>query len=308
MELDLAARRNLELTETLRGKEKKGSLLWVLDKTKTPMGGRCIRSWLERPLLSVTAISKRNSAVSALAVNAGKDVSCTVFEDSLYGTTSSVAREFLTDSSRKSGDFSVIPAESTVKNDAGEDITVVNDYYAVLFLDRNDNEMPLANVRHILVNFEGGTTDEAGNTVYTDEEKATALAEAEAILDEFLAGEATDASFAALANEKTDDFASSTTGGLYEDITPEQGIYVESFTNWAVDPTREAGDTGIIESPYGYHVMYYVGDDEVTYRDHMITERIRTESLETWYNEILQSATVTPGDTSRLNRDIVLAN
>ena len=69
MELDLAARRNLELTVTLRGKEKRGSLLWVLDKTKTPMGGRCIRSWLERPLLSVTAISKRNSAVAALVDN-----------------------------------------------------------------------------------------------------------------------------------------------------------------------------------------------------------------------------------------------
>ena len=66
MELDLTARRNLELTETLRSKEKKGSLLWVLDKTRTPMGGRCLRSWLERPLLSVTAINKRNSAVAAL--------------------------------------------------------------------------------------------------------------------------------------------------------------------------------------------------------------------------------------------------
>ena len=66
MELDLTARRNLELTETLRGKEKKGSLLWVLDKTHTPMGGRMLRSWLERPLLSVTAICKRSAAVEAL--------------------------------------------------------------------------------------------------------------------------------------------------------------------------------------------------------------------------------------------------
>ena len=66
MELDLTARRNLELTETLRSKEKKGSLLWVLDKTKTPMGGRCLRGFLERPLLSVTAISRRNAAVAAL--------------------------------------------------------------------------------------------------------------------------------------------------------------------------------------------------------------------------------------------------
>ena len=66
LELDLTARRNLELTETLRNKEKKGSLLWGLDKTKTPRGGRCLRSWLERPLLSVTAINRRSSAVAAL--------------------------------------------------------------------------------------------------------------------------------------------------------------------------------------------------------------------------------------------------
>ena len=69
MELDLAARRNHELTETLRSKEKKGSLLWVLDKTRTPMGGRCLRSFLERPLLSVTAITRRNGAVAALVDN-----------------------------------------------------------------------------------------------------------------------------------------------------------------------------------------------------------------------------------------------
>ena len=66
LELDLTARRNLELTETLQRREKKGSLLWVLDKTKTPMGGRMLRSWLERPLLSVTAIAKRSGAVAAL--------------------------------------------------------------------------------------------------------------------------------------------------------------------------------------------------------------------------------------------------
>ena len=66
MELDLTARRNLELTETLRGKEKRGSLLWVLDKTKTAMGARLLRSYLERPLLSVAAISRRSAAVEAL--------------------------------------------------------------------------------------------------------------------------------------------------------------------------------------------------------------------------------------------------
>ena len=66
MELDLTARRNLELTETLRGGEKKGSLLWVLDKTCTPMGHRLIRAWLERPLLSPVQIGKRQGAVADL--------------------------------------------------------------------------------------------------------------------------------------------------------------------------------------------------------------------------------------------------
>ena len=66
MELDISARRNLELTETLRSKEKKGSLLWVLDKTKTAMGARMLRSWLERPLLSVRDIDRRADCVERL--------------------------------------------------------------------------------------------------------------------------------------------------------------------------------------------------------------------------------------------------
>ncbi len=66
MELDLDARRNLELTQTMRSKEKKGSLLWVLDKTHTAMGGRMIRSWLERPLLDPTEIIHRQAAVEEL--------------------------------------------------------------------------------------------------------------------------------------------------------------------------------------------------------------------------------------------------
>jgi len=66
MELDIHTRRNLELTETLRLGEKKGSLLWVLDKTKTPMGGRLLRSWLEKPLLTPAVIKRRLNAVDEL--------------------------------------------------------------------------------------------------------------------------------------------------------------------------------------------------------------------------------------------------
>ena len=66
MELDWTTRRNLELTESLRSGEKRGSLLWVLDKTKTPMGGRMLRAWVERPLLSPVAIKRLLSAVNEL--------------------------------------------------------------------------------------------------------------------------------------------------------------------------------------------------------------------------------------------------
>ena len=69
MELDLTARRNLELTETMRAKEKRGSLLWVLDQTKTAMGSRMLRSWLEKPLLSPKRINARLDAVEELVQN-----------------------------------------------------------------------------------------------------------------------------------------------------------------------------------------------------------------------------------------------
>ena len=69
MELDIHTRRNLELTESLRSREKKGSLLWVLDKTKTPMGARLLRNWLVAPLQNPAAILERLDAVGALAAD-----------------------------------------------------------------------------------------------------------------------------------------------------------------------------------------------------------------------------------------------
>ena len=66
MELDLIARRNLELCETMRTKEKKGTLLWVLDHTRTAMGSRLIRQWLEKPLYNPLHIARRQQAVGAL--------------------------------------------------------------------------------------------------------------------------------------------------------------------------------------------------------------------------------------------------
>ena len=66
MLLDSSTRRNLELTETLREKQKRGSLLWVLDKTKTAMGARTLRSYIEQPLIDLKEITKRQDAIETL--------------------------------------------------------------------------------------------------------------------------------------------------------------------------------------------------------------------------------------------------
>lgn len=69
MKIDVSSRRNLELTETMRNRERKGTLLWVLDKTKTAMGKRLIRSWLEQPLISLPKIEKRHHALTEITEN-----------------------------------------------------------------------------------------------------------------------------------------------------------------------------------------------------------------------------------------------
>ena len=66
MALDMSARRNLELTRSMMTGDKKHSLLWVIDKTKTPMGKRLIRRWLENPLLSIPKITRRQNAVAEM--------------------------------------------------------------------------------------------------------------------------------------------------------------------------------------------------------------------------------------------------
>ena len=115
----------------------------------------------------------------------------------------------------------------------------------------------VSDVRHILVAVEGGTTDENGATTYTDAEWEACYAKAEEILNEWKSGEATEESFAALVPLYTDDTGSSSTGGLYEGITPTSS-YVEEFLTWAVDMNRQPGDTDIVKTQYGCHIMYFV--------------------------------------------------
>lgn len=259
-------------------------------------------------LVAFNNVDELNAAIAALPVNEGSlTAKSTTFTNSLYSSVSTMYADWLADSSRKTGDCTIVENETTVSNEDGTTETVVNDYYVVLYLDREDNNMPMANIRHILLNVEGGTTDENGNTVFTEVEKTVARVEAETILADLTNdGVVTDEEFAAAAMEHSDDTASAPYGGLYEDITPAEGLYEKEFQDWAVDPAREVGETGIIETAYGFHIMYYVGDSELSYRDSMIAEEIRTNTVSAWYNEILESGAIELKDTSRLSTDIVL--
>ena len=248
-----------------------------------------------------------NAAIAKLDLGENAPAEATVRNNVLLTSSSNNIRQWLADSNRKVGDFTVVANESTTTDEDGVETTTVNGYTAYVFTARNDNLDPMVNVRHILASFEGGTTDDNGVTTYSDEEKAAALEKAESILASYLDGELTEEAFAELAKTNSADTGSAANGGLIEDIAAAQGLYVQPFTDWSVDPARKPGDTGIIETTYGYHVMYFVGQDELTYRDSMIREDILNDSVTTWYNDILATAEIVEKDTSNLNRDVVLS-
>ena len=249
-----------------------------------------------------------DAAIAAMPINADAETpaASTAQEDVAYSKVLSTIRDWVADTARKSGDITYLASTSTSTDDDGNETTTTTGYYVVLFGSANDNEYPLANVRHILVKFQGGTKDGNGNTTYSDEEKNAAKATAEALLTEWKNGDANEESFAALAGEKSEDPGSSENGGLYEDVYP--GQMVANFNDWCFADGRKAGDAGIVESTYGYHVMFYSGDSETTYRDYLVTKALRSTESETWYNNLLDNAAVTEGSMKYLKTDLVLSS
>ena len=115
----------------------------------------------------------------------------------------------------------------------------------------------LVNVRHILVYPEGADGTNLATQEFSEEAWAASEKKAQEILDQFLAGDKTEESFAALANEYSEDPGSNTNGGLYENVS--EGEMVAAFNDWCFDAARQVGDTGIVKTNYGYHVMYFSG-------------------------------------------------
>ena len=188
--------------------------------------------------------------------------------------------DWMKDASRKAGDVAAFP-------DADEDPTT---YIAVLYLSREDNHYKTANVRHILIKAEA-----AEDGTYSDEAKAAAKARAEEILAEYQAGDKTEESFAALANEYSEDTGSNTNGGLYENVA--HGQMVEEFDAFCFGG-HKAGDTAIVYgesgSYAGYHVMYYVGEGDL-YSNSIARTDLQNEAMSSWISELTEATTAEEG-------------
>ena len=149
------------------------------------------------------------------------------------------------------------------------------------------------NVRHILITPEA---DADGKS--SDEQWAAAKAKAEELLAEY-EKDPTEAHFTRLATDNTADPGSKNTGGLYEDVYP--GQMVQAFNDWCFDQIRKPGDTGIVETTYGYHVMYFVKKTGTFYWQTLAKRDYPTSIMRTLLQEYLDES---PLDVSYA--DIVL--
>ena len=178
---------------------------------------------------------------------------------------------------------SMIPSDQDVE-------TYFAEYQDILEGNGITQDMGLvSSVRHILVCPKADETSqdatgatEATQSGYTDAQWQACYEEAERILQEWKDGEATEESFAELVAIYTEDGGSAQTGGLYEGINPYSS-YVENFLNWSVDMNRMPGDTDIVQSEYGYHIMYFVSGEP--YWREVVYSEILNEST----NEFLES-------------------
>ena len=249
-----------------------------------------------------------DAAIAALAINADAETAAASTKNDvvMYDQLPSEDHQKWL-ATAKVGEIKVLETKVSSTDADGVAHEEISTYEIIYFMERNDNTQPMANVRHLLIKFEGGTTDSTGNTVYSQAEKDAAKQEAERLLQVWKDGEATEESFIALVKEYTDDTASAETGGLYEDINPGSS-YVESFLAWSTDSARQVGDTGVIVTEYGYHVMYFSSYDEMNYRDFMISEELHSQALDNWYTGITEATTFTLKNTKRLKLDVILAN
>lgn len=199
-----------------------------------------------------------------------EDADATLLKDQLASYTSDDIGQWLFDEARQPGDTTAV----SYSNDAEAG------YHVLYFVGESSQNYQMPSVRHILI------TADRDNA--TEEELASAEARAEEILNEYLNGEEqTEDVFAALAVANSEDNAED--GGLYENIM--KGQMVAEFEDWCFDPDRQEGDTGIVQTTYGYHIMYFCGAG-----DSVIVADMKSADFEAWMTELTADAEIKTND------------
>lgn len=194
--------------------------------------------------------------------NVDKETKYSMLKSTAQSTFSEDAAKWLFDSSTKVGSKKLFSDEENGK------------YIVVLALSKPHQEQTVT-ARHILFQ----TKDQNSGNDLSEEEIAKKKTQAEDVLKKFNEGDKTEDSFAALANEYNEDTGSSSNGGLYEHIYP--GQMVTEFNDWVFDANRKAGDVELVETDFGYHIIYFVAKDGKDYYDSAIRSSKANKDIET---------------------------
>ncbi|HAZ67050.1 MAG: peptidylprolyl isomerase [Oscillibacter sp.] len=191
------------------------------------------------------------------------------------------ATKWVFDESRQEGDTEIVENGTSI--------------YLLVFHSRTRNDYNTVDVRHILFKVDTTGLDSKAEDYQAklEELKAGKKQEAENALQAWKDGDATEDSFAKLANELSDDTGSNTNGGLYKQVYKNK--MVTGFNDWCFDESRKAGDTGIVENDgnyIGYHVMYFVGTDD-PYWMVQVRNAMTNKAYSEWSANLVKDITAT---------------
>lgn len=194
------------------------------------------------------------------------DANLTEVRYSSYANVSSTYSDWLFDDARVAGDKDVFEA--------------TGGYYVIEFVEKNDIHYNTVSVRHILVQPEDKNSDESWDA---------ALEKAEGYVDTWNELGGGEDNFGYIAMAYSSDQGSASNGGLYSNIA--KGEMVKEFEDWCFDPARKAGDTDIVKTSYGYHIMYFVEEGE-EYYTYAIDSTIRSERYSDYIDALIADYSV----------------
>ncbi len=203
-----------------------------------------------------------------------EDESYTLRSSQSYSSVSSDYADWLFADGRSAGESEVFVTSSG--------------YSVVMFVSRDDNNYNTVNVRHILVKV--GTSGD--DSTSTDADWEECKSKIEEIQKEWEETDQTEDDFATLATEKSEDTGSASNGGLYENVY--KGQMVTEFNDWCFDADRKVGDTGIVKTSYGYHLMYFSGTGDLYWKSLADTAK-RSADYTDWYDDYSASYTAKNG-------------